>query len=160
MSMLAGPGASSLARLDRLDPYGGLAPLAIRLFLGGFLIYMAQDNVLSAARMTEFERFLAANDFPMPALAARVSVYAQLGCGALVLVGAFTRWAALVLIVNFAVAILGVHLKLPFRTLLEPCAMLACAVALFIGGPGRLAIDTWWARRSPARTGGEAARAP
>ena len=156
MSMRVDPRASSLARLDRLDPYRGFAPLAIRVFLGVFLLYMAQDNVFSAARMTEFERFLAANHVPAPALAARVSVYAQLVCGALVLVGVFTRWAALVMIVNFMVAIVGVHLKLPFRTFLEPCAMLACAVALFLGGPGRLAIDTWWARRSPDGAGSAA----
>jgi putative oxidoreductase len=137
----------SLARLDHLGRYGGFAPLAIRLFAGVFLIYMSQDNIASAARMTEFERFLAAHEFPWPDIAARVSVYAQFGCGLLLLAGAFTRWAALVMIIHFTVAIAGVHLDLPFRTLLEPCAMLAVAIALFIGGAGRVSVDHWFASR-------------
>jgi putative oxidoreductase len=141
----------SLLHLDSLDRYGGFAPLAIRVFMGTFLVYMSQDNVFSAARMEEFEQFLAQNAFPAPALAARVSVYAQFLCGILVLVGAFTRWAALVLIVNFIVAIAGVHRALPFRTWLEPCAMLACATALFIGGAGRVSVDALLAQRRAPR---------
>ena len=133
--------------LDRLDRFAGFAPLAIRIFLGVFLIYMSHDNVFSGARMVEFERFLDANGFPLPAVAARVSVYAQFLGGILIAVGAFTRWAALVIAVNFVVAILGVHLALPFRTWLEPCAMLACALALVVGGAGRLSVDDWRARR-------------
>ena len=131
----------SLLHLDSLDRFGGFAPLAIRLFLGTFLIYMSQDNVFSAARMDEFEQFLAQHSFPAPEIAARVSVYAQFVCGILVLVGALTRWAAFVMIVNFVVALIGVHRLLPVRTFLEPCAMLACSIALFIGGAGRVSID-------------------
>lgn len=131
----------SLLHLDSLDRYGGFAPLAIRVFLGTFLIFMSQDNVFSAARMSEFEQFLAHSNFPAPALAARLSVYAQFLCGILVLAGALTRWAALVMIVHFVVAIVGVHRALPFRTFLEPCAMLASSIALFIGGAGRISVD-------------------
>ena len=124
-----------------------LAPLPLRLFLGVFLLYMSQDNVLGAARMDEFVRFLDANGFPLPAVAARVSVYVQFAGGLLVLAGAFTRWAALVIAVNFVVAIVGVHLALPFRTWLEPSAMLAAALALAIGGAGRWSVDAWRERR-------------
>jgi putative oxidoreductase len=136
----------SLLRLSSLDPYGGFAPLAIRLFLGVFLVFMSQDNVFSAARMDEFARFLAAHDVPSPDLAARVSVYAQFACGILLAIGFATRWAALVMIVNFVVALAAVHRGLPFRTWLEPCAMLACSIALFIGGAGRVSLDWRLAR--------------
>ena len=133
--------------LHRLDRLAGFAPLPIRIFLGVFLIYMSQDNVFSGARMVEFEHFLDANGFPLPAVSARVSVYAQFLGGVLVAIGAFTRWAALVIAVNFIVAIAGVHLALPVRTWLEPCAMLACALALVVGGAGRLSVDEWLKRR-------------
>jgi putative oxidoreductase len=133
----------SLLHISSLDRFGGFAPLAIRVFLGTFLLFMSQDNVFSAARMDEFEHFLAANQFPAPELAAPLSVYAQFVCGILVLVGAFTRWAALAMIINFVVALVGVHRNLPFRTFLEPCAMLASSIALFIGGAGRLSVDAW-----------------
>ncbi len=138
---------SSLLRLGQLDRFGGFAPLPIRIFVGVFLIYMSQDNVFSAARMAEFEAFLATHGFPAPDIAAPVSVYAQFICGGLLLVGALTRWAALVIMINFVVALVGVHLALPLRTWLEPCAMLAVATALFIGGPGRISIDWALARR-------------
>ena len=135
----------ALTGLDRLSGY---APVALRVFVGVFLIYMAQDNVFSAARMTEFEHFLDAFGFAMPEVSARVSVYAQFACGILILIGAFTRWAALVMIVNFVVAIVGVHSYLPFKTFLEPCAMLAASLALFLGGPGKLSVDAALARRA------------
>jgi putative oxidoreductase len=136
----------SLVRLDWLDRFGGFAPLAIRLFLGVFLIFMSQDNVFSAERMDEFVKFLAANKFHSPELAAQVSVYAQFASGILILVGLATRWAAAVMIIHFVVALIGIHLALPFRTWLEPCAMLACSIALFIGGAGRVSLD--WRLRS------------
>ena len=138
--------SSSLLRLSQLDRFGGFAPLPIRIFVGVFLIYMSQDNIFSSARMTEFEGFLAAHEFPAPAIAAPLSVYAQFICGGLLILGALTRWAALVVMINFVVALVGVHLALPLRTWLEPCAMLAVATALFIGGPGRISIDAALAR--------------
>ena len=126
---------------------GEFAPLPIRIFLGVFLVYMTQDNVLSTARMGEFAQFLDANGFPLPAIAARVSVYTQLLGGLLIAAGAVTRWAAAAIAVNFVVAIVGVHFALPFRTWLEPCAMLAAALALVFGGAGRWSVDAWLARR-------------
>jgi putative oxidoreductase len=127
-----------LSALDRLRP---AAPLAVRAFLGVFLVYMSQDNVFSADRMDEFVAFLDANGFPAPELCARVSVYAQFACGLLVAVGALTRWAAAIMVVHFAVAIVGVHVGLPFRTYLEPAAMLCCSLFLLLHGPGRFSID-------------------
>ena len=130
-----------LLRLDRLDVARPYAPLPIRLFLGVFLIYMSQDNILSADRMEEFAQFLAQNGFPLPHIAAPLSCWADLVCGALFIVGLATRWAAAVMVFNFAVAIAGVHLALPFRTWLEPCAMLAGSLFLLLNGPGRPSID-------------------
>jgi putative oxidoreductase len=139
--------------LDRLGRFGGFAPIPIRIFLGFFLVYMAQDNVFSSARMLEFEHFLDANGFPLPAIAARVSVYAQFLGGILILLGGFTRVVAIVIAVNFVVAIVGVHLALPVRTWLEPCAMLACALALLVGGAGQLSVDSYLASRTSSPRG-------
>lgn len=134
-----------LSPLDRLRP---AAPLAVRAFLCIYLLYMSQDNVLSGARMDEFTGFLAANGFPAPALAARVSVYAQLLCGALLGLGLLTRWAAAVMVFHFVVAILGAHLDLPFRTTLEPAAMLSSSLFLLLNGPGACSLDALRRRRA------------
>ncbi len=129
-----------------LDRFRDDAPLLLRLFLGTFLVYMSQDNVFSAARMDEFEVFLGQHGFPVPGVAAAVSVYAQFSAGILILLGLFTRWAAAVMVFNFVVAVIGVHLGMPFRTFLEPLAMLSCSAFLAIVGAGRLSLDRIFGR--------------
>ena len=85
----------------------------VRLVVGFVLVYGTQDNVFSHERMLEFRDFLAVRRVPAPLLAAHVSVYAQFVCGILILLGAFTRAAAVVMIVNFIVALVMVHTRLP-----------------------------------------------
>ena len=121
--------------------------LFIRLFAGTFLIYMSQDNVFSSARMDEFERFLSGFGFPLPAAAAPLSVYAQFLAGLCFLLGFGTRIAAAVMVVNFVVALAMVHTRLPFREALDPSAMLACALSLFMTGAGPWSVDAWLRRR-------------
>jgi putative oxidoreductase len=130
------------------------APLFARLFAGTFLVYMSQDNVVSWARMLEFAEFLRAHGFPAPLPCAMVSVYAQFTAGLLFLAGAFVRPAALVMVVNFVVALLGVHLSLPFREALDPSAMLACALVLLFAGAGPWSVDAWRASRGTAGPAG------
>ena len=137
----------SFAWFERRREVGALF---IRLFMGTFLIYMSQDNVFGAERMAEFERFPRQFGFPVPSIAARVSAYAQFVCGILILVGAFTRAAAAVMIVNFIVAIVMVHTRLPFREALDPAAMLAGALSLLFHGAGVPSVDAVLARRRGA----------
>lgn len=124
-----------------------MAPLALRAFMGVFLVYMSLDNVMSAERMEEFETFLSRFGFAMPGLMAPLSVYAQFTAGIFLLLGLATRPMAALMIVNFTVAILGVHLELPFREALDPAAMLASATALLLLGPGSLSLDSVVRRR-------------
>ena len=123
------------------------APLFIRLFAGIFLIYMSHDNVVSWGRMLEFRDFLAQQGFPLPLVSAVVSVTAQFTAGILLLLGAWARLAALVMVINFVIAILMVHLELPFREALDPAAMLACSLFLLFNGAGRPSIDAWRIRQ-------------
>jgi putative oxidoreductase len=123
------------------------APIFIRLFAGVFLIYMSQDNVFSWARMLEFEKFLRQFGFPLPLVSAVVSVASQFTAGILFLLGAFVRPAAAVMVINFIVALVMVHTKLPFREALDPCAMLACSLFLLFNGAGRPSVDEWWQRK-------------
>lgn len=137
---------SSWLLLDGLARGRAFAPLVIRAFLGTFLVYMAQDNVLDAARMEEFAVYLADHGVPAPGVCARVSAWAQFVGGLLIFAGALTRLAALVLVVNFAVALVVVHARLSFRTYLEPCAMLATALFLLLNGAGPWSVDALLAR--------------
>ncbi len=137
----------------RLHGMAAYAPLVLRLFIGTFLVYVSQDNVFNSERMTEFETFLGGFGFPAPHLMAPLSAYAQFVAGLCLLVGFATRLSALVMIANFLVALLTVHVGLPFREALDPFAMLAAATALVLLGPGRLSVDQALATRHPQRHG-------
>jgi putative oxidoreductase len=128
---------------DWLDAQREWGPVFVRLFAGVFLIYMSQDNVFSWARMEEFARFLGQFGFPVPLFCAVLSVAAQFLAGLLFLAGAFVRESAAVMVVNFVVALVMVHPKLPFREALDPSAMLASALCLLFTGAGRLSVDHW-----------------
>jgi putative oxidoreductase len=82
----------------------------------------------------------------------RSHIATWLVCGILILLGAFTRVAAAVMVVNFVVALAMVHTRLPFREALDPSAMLAGSLFLLFHGAGAPSIDAWRELRSAART--------
>jgi putative oxidoreductase len=124
--------------LDRYRDYG---MFFVRLIVGFHLIYGVQDNVRSWARMLEFRDFLAEHGTPFPLFSAHLSVYAQLVCGALYLVGLFVRPAAAVMIVNFVVALLIAHRVGGYPPAAAAFFMLFSSMALLVHGAGRPALD-------------------
>lgn len=119
------------------------ADLPIRLVVGFHLIYGTQDNVFSWSRMLEFKEFLEAFGFPLPLYAAIVSVYAQFFCGILFILGWKVRWAGLVMIINFLIAILSVHLNDPYPNVYPAISMLAGALFLTLNGVGKISLEHW-----------------
>ena len=117
------------------------APVLIRLILGVILIEGTQDNVFSWARMIEFEKFLASRGVPFPLFAAILSAYAQFICGILILLGAFTRYAAAVMVINFIAAIFIAHLTGGFEPARLALCMLFMSASLVLTGPGKLALQ-------------------
>jgi putative oxidoreductase len=97
--------------------------------------------------MLEFAEFLARQGVPVPTAAAFLSAYAQFICGLLFVAGAFTRPAALVMIVNFVVALVVAHIGQPFLENYDALVMLFGAAFLLLHGPGRLSLDEWLSRR-------------
>lgn len=135
-------------RLDKAARLHDAALLAVRLYLGGFLVWGVWDNITSAAQMAEFEAFLAGLNMPLPALAAPVSVWVQFACGVLLIPGLLTRWAGLFVALNFAVAVVLLGLAGgDTRTLYDPAITGLVGLLLMTGGPGRFALDALIARR-------------
>lgn len=122
----------------KLTPYSALF---IRLLIGFHLLYGTQDNVFSYERMLEFRDFLEARNTPFPLIAAHVSVYAQFICGALYLLGWKTRWAALLMVVNFIAALLIAHLEDSYQGSFPALAMLFSSLFLLFHGAGKPSID-------------------
>ncbi len=125
-----------------LDKYKEYGVIFIRLAVGFHLIYGSQDNVFSYARMQEFATFLSVRGVPFPLFSAFLSVYAQFICGILFVAGALTRFAALVMIINFIAAIIIAHRKDAYPNKFGALMMLATACLLFLHGPGKLSVDS------------------
>jgi len=128
------------------ERYRDYAAFFIRLAIGSRLIAGTQDNVFSHERMQEFVAFLAANGTPFPEVGAPASVYAQFICGALFILGLWTRPAAAVMIVNFVAALFIAHRQTPFEANWPALMMLAAAIFFLLHGPGRPSIEAWGER--------------
>ncbi len=140
--------------LDRaMEPYREYGPIFIRLIVGYRLVWGTADNVFNYSRMLEFSHFLDGLGVPAPLLAAFVSAYAQFICGLLFVVGAYTRLAAAIMIVNFIVALLLAHVGKPFLDNYDALVMLFGSAFLLLHGAGWASIDGW-RTRGRSRTGG------
>ena len=118
------------------------ALLALRLFVGAFLTHGVWDNIEDPDRMAEFASFLAQLNCPAPAIAAPVSVWAQFIVGVLLMLGLLTRWAALLLAINFVVAVaLIAPTGASFRDLFPPAILVFIGLMFATQGAGRLSAD-------------------
>lgn len=121
--------------------FGDFALLLLRVFVGLFLVFNVWDNVTNPERMHEFEAFLAAHHFAVPALLAPVSVYAQLLVGIAFILGLFTRWAGIVCVVNFVVAIVMVEHSGGMRAVFPSGVLVFIGLYLATHGAGRFSLD-------------------
>ena len=96
-----------LLLLPALAHFGDLALLLLRWVTGAFLVWQSHDNIFSTARMDEFEAFLRKFNFILPELMAPLCVWAQFLCGLAFILGFATRWAGLVTVFVFVVAVDG-----------------------------------------------------
>lgn len=129
------------------EKYREYGVIFIRLIVGFHLIYGTQDNVFSYARMEEFAGFLSVRGVPFPLFAAFLSVYAQFICGILFIVGLVTRYAAVVMIINFIAALIIAHIGDKYPNMFPALMMLAAACFLFVHGAGELSFDSLLEKR-------------
>lgn len=115
--------------------------LFLRVAIGVFIIHGVQDNIFSWERMLEFRDFLEAHGAPFPLFAAHLSVYAQFLCGVLLLLGAAVRLAGVLLIINFTVAIILVHLGQTFQQYYPAAQLIAVGFFFLFNGAGPVSVD-------------------
>lgn len=139
--------------LPQLAGGADLALLLARLVVGAFLIFGVWDNIVSAERMAEFERFLSVKGFAMPELMAPLSVWAQFLVGVAFIAGFAIRWAGLVCAFNFVVALVMVDAPLGIRPAFPAAALVLFGLIFASVGAGRFAIDTMLERGSPSDRG-------
>lgn len=130
-----------MVKLTFLEKHKEYGVIFIRLIIGFHLVYGTQDNVFSYARMTEFADFLFGRGVPFPLFSAFLSAYAQFICGILFIVGAATRYAAAVMIVNFIAALIIAHVGDTYPNTFPALMMLAAACFFLVHGAGKLSVD-------------------
>lgn len=127
--------------LTPLARFGDLGLLLLRLVTGAFLIYQSHDNILSAARMDEFEKFLTQFGFVYPEVMAPLCVWAQFLCGIAFVAGVLTRWAGLIAIFVFIVAVYMVHWPQDFSGWWPALILVFLGLLFATEGPGRYSVD-------------------
>ena len=127
--------------LNSAQRFSDFALLLLRLFVGLFLVWGVWDNVTDGARMQEFATFLAKYKFPSPKILAPLSVYLQLLVGLGFVFGLFTRWAGIVCVVIFAVAIAMVDRFGGMRGIFPSGCLVVIGLYLATHGAGRFSVD-------------------
>ncbi|MGX7894361.1 DoxX family protein [Tsuneonella sp. HG222] len=136
---------SGLARFEDATLFG------LRALTGAFLVHEVWDNIASADRMAEFVAFLAQFGFAAPQVMAPLSVWVQFVCGVLLVLGLLTRWAGLLVMVNFVVAVIMVHWAEPFRGWWPALVLVFLGAHFAAAGSGRFGLDALFLRERHER---------
>ena len=120
--------------------------LVLRVFIGSRLLYGVIDNILSWEKMMEFSGFLQNFDFPFPTVSAVVSVSFQFLASISILLGFHLRVFALIMILNFIVALLFVHLPIKdsVESMTPALAILFSCITLLFTGAQKFSLDYYF----------------
>ena len=133
------------------DRFEDAALLALRVVTGLFLLYQSHDNVLSAARMDEFEAFMGQFGFWRPDMLAPFAIFWQVAAGIGFILGLFVRPLGLITAVQFIVAVWMVHWSQTFDGWWPAAILVFLGLYFFARGSGRYGLDTLLARRERMR---------
>ena len=126
-----------LGAFSRFQP---AVPFLLRLVLGA--IFIAHGFQKVSGGMHEFTHAVARLGFPAPSAFAWAAALSEFLGGICVLVGLFTRWAALALAAVMAVAVTQVHLHQGLVGGYEyPLMLLTVATAIVLTGAGPVSLD-------------------
>ena len=125
------------------------ALLALRIVTGLFLLYQSHDNVLSAARMDEFEAFMGQFGFWRPDILAPFAIFWQVVAGIGFILGLFVRPLGLITAIQFTVAVWMVHWSQTFDGWWPAAILVFLGLYFFARGGGGYALDA--RLTSPAR---------
>ena len=125
-----------------LDRNSDTGVFLLRLFVGFRLLEGVFDNILSWQRMLEFSDFLDKSGFPFPLFCAVLSVYAQAIAGLMIILGWQIRYAAMLMIINFAVALIMVHWGQSLEAMTVPFLLLFVFMLFLFQGAGSITVSS------------------
>lgn len=130
-----------LVFLGSAQKFSDFALLLMRVFVGLYLVWGVWDSVTSHEQLEKFVSFLAEHGFPSPRLLAPVSVYLQLAIGVAFVLGLFTRWAGILCVVHFGIAIAMVDHHGGMRGIFPSGCLVVIGLFMATYGAGRFSID-------------------
>jgi len=113
----------------------------LRLVIGCRLIVAVWNVVFNWQNMHAVKDFFESVHIPLPMISAVVAVYAEFICGILYISGLWVRQAALVMIINFIIAIAFVDVHTNFEKAFSAYVILAASVFFLFHGAGKISID-------------------
>lgn len=113
----------------------------LRLVIGCRLIVAVWGVVFSWQNMLGVKDFFQSVHIPIPMISAVVAVFAEFICGILYTIGLWVRYAALLMIINFIVAISFVDVHNNFEKAFPAWVILAASVFFLFYGAGKISID-------------------
>ena len=130
--------------LDNLQPWGALL---LRLVLGAAMVYHGYSKVVPAnglhasplTALHHFSQFGAS--LGLPRWLGYVSALTEFVGGASLVLGLFTRFAALMIAINMGVALVTVNLHHGYAGSEYTLALIAMALMLLFFGAGAVALD-------------------
>ncbi|MCY7352659.1 MAG: DoxX family protein, partial [Cytophagaceae bacterium] len=129
--------------------YRDYAPFFLRLAFGFQLVKVSWPNALMPAEnLPQFESYLTSLGFPFPPVGVVLATYTEFIGGLLILLGLWTRWAALLLVINFSMALIFAHLIIAdsYQNTMPSANLVAVNLFLLFNGPGKLSLDHWRGR--------------
>ncbi len=130
-----------------LDKNKDVGVFLLRLFIGFRLIYGVQEAAFSWDTMVMVGSFFEKFQFPFPLVCAAVSVYSQFVSGILLLLGWYTRYAAILMIINFTVAWIMVDRFGTVEDMTPALAILFSSILFLFQGAGKISLDKIFSTR-------------
>jgi len=120
------------------EPLSSVGLLLLRIAVGGFMMTHGIPKFMNfEAKSAKFMNFLGLGS----EISLGLTVFAELGCAFLILIGLFTRWATLPLIFVMGVAAFVAHGPDPFGKKEMALLYLLGYVCIAFTGPGRFSLD-------------------
>jgi putative oxidoreductase len=123
--------------------YSAYAPVFLRIVFALYLFLAVKAEVYSAQAHEEYAKNLSSLGLPVSDFLAYLSTWSMLICYFLIIIGWRTRYAAIPVIINFAVAIIWGHI-IPGHPVAKATAalvLLVLGIFFLLNGPGKPSVD-------------------
>jgi putative oxidoreductase len=123
--------------------YSAYAPVFLRAVFAWYLFLAVKAEVYTVQAHEDYANSLSGLGLPASGFLAYLSTWSMLVCYFLIIIGWKTRYAAIPVIINFAVAIIWGHI-IPGHAAGKATAafvLLLLGIFFLLNGPGKLSVD-------------------